>query len=103
MVLLSELSKSDTELIEILLSLRLNSKTDNRLREGHLLEDDRCVLSAKSITGVNLLETYSSADITCSYALHWVLLVSVHLVDTADTLTLTATRVINIRTSVELT
>ena len=74
-VFLSKLSKTDTELINVSLALRLNSDTNNRIRECHRLEYDRMCLIAKSITCTDILETNTSTDITGIDSVHRNLLV----------------------------
>ena len=89
-ILLCQLGQSDAQLVEILLGLGLYGQTDHRLGEGHLLEYQRCVLGRKRITRTDLLEADGGADITCLDSLQRVLLVGVHLIQTADTLALAA-------------
>ena len=100
-VLLSQLAQGDTELVEVLLGLGLYGQTDHRLGEGHLLQHDRCVLGAERVARADLLETYGCADVAGADGLHRVLLVGVHLVDTADTLAFAAARIEDVGTCIE--
>ena len=61
------------------------------------------LLIAEGITGTDILETYTCADITSVDRLHRYLLVGVHLEQTADTLALAGTWIVDIRTSGYLT
>ena len=102
-VFLSQFRQGDAELVQILLGLGLDGQADHRFGEGHLLQDDRCVLGAERVARMDLLETYGSADVAGRYGLHGVLLVGVHLVNTADTLAFAAAGVEHVRTCIELT
>ena len=102
-VFLGQLTQRDAEFVEVLLGLRLDRQTDHRFGEGHLLQNDRCVLGAERVARANLLETYGSADIAGADGLHRILLVGVHLVDTADTLALAAAGIQHIGTCVQFT
>ena len=78
-VFFGELSQTDTHLIHILLRLRLDSDTDNGLGEVDRLEDDRSIFGAERITRTDILEAYTSTDVTAADDFHGVLLVGVHL------------------------
>ncbi len=102
-ILFGELSKTVVKLSNVGLALRLHSYGDHRIREGHRLEDDRLVLVTQGITGTDILETYTCADITSVDALHRNLLMRVHLEQTADTLLLARTGVVDVRTGLHRT
>ena len=57
----------------------------------------------KRITCVNILESYTCANVTCINALHRNFLVGVHLEQAADTLFLARTGIVNVRTGSYLT
>ena len=64
-ILLSKLRKTVIKLSNVSLALWLNCDRNHSVREGNRLEDDWCVLITESITSTNILETYTSTDITC--------------------------------------
>ena len=64
-ILLSKLRKTVIKLSNVSLALWLNSDRDHSVREGNRLEDNWCILITESITSTNILETYTSTDITC--------------------------------------
>ena len=101
-VLLGEFRQRDAEFVEVLLGLGLHGQTDHRLGEGHLFQNDRSVLGAERIARADLLETYGCADVTGTDGFQRVLLVGVHLVDTADALALAAAGVEHVRSGIEL-
>ena len=74
-VFFGQLGQAIRQLIHILLSLRLNSDTDYRFGEVHRFQYDRCSLVAQRITGMYILEAYTSADITGTDHLNRILLV----------------------------
>ena len=61
------------------------------------------LLRAEGITRADILEAHTSADVTSVDRLHGDLLVGVHLEEAADTLLFARARVIDIRTSLDLT
>ena len=95
-ILLGQLSKTYTQLIEVSLALRLYRDTDHRCRELDGLEYDRLVLVAERIARAYILKSYARAYITRENGLNRILVVRVHLEDTADTLFLTRTGVVNV-------
>ena len=101
-VFFGQFAQSDTELVEILLSLRLDGQTDHRFGERHRFEYDRVLFVAKRVARADILEADGGADIAGADYFHRVLLVSVHLVNTADTLLLARTAVVHIRAGLEL-
>ena len=97
-VFFSKFLKADAELVEIFLSLGLNGDSDNGFGEFHCFEHDRSVLVAESVTCADILEAYACADITAADFLHGVLLVGVHLEQTAHTLFLVGAGVEHVAT-----
>ena len=95
-ILLCEFSKTYAEFVEVSLALRLYRDTDHRCRELDGLEYDRFVLVAERIARAYILKSYACAYITREDRLNRILVVGVHLEDTADTLFLTRTRVVNV-------
>src|SRR5690606_5623536 len=87
-VFFHELRDRHAELVDISLLLRLNSVTDNRIREHHRLEYHLALFVAQRVAGLDILEAYYSTDVTSLEALDLVLLVRVHLEDARDTLLL---------------
>ena len=100
-VLFGQLAQCDAQLVEVFLRLGLDGQTDHRLGEGHLFEHDRRILGAERIARADLLETDGGADVARNDRLDRVLLVGVHLVDTADTLALAAARVEHVGTGIQ--
>ena len=74
-VFFSQLGQTVRELVEVLLSLRLNGDTDNWIREVHRFQYDWCVFVSQSVTSVDILETYTCTDITSADFVNWVLVV----------------------------
>ena len=85
------------QFVQVGLRLGFDRDTDHRLGEGHLLQDDRCVLGAERVARADLLETDGGADVARNDRLDRVLLVGVHLEQTRYTLFLSRTRIENIR------
>ncbi len=81
-VFFSKFLKTNAELVEVFLSLRLYSDTDHRFGEFHCLKNDRMVLIAESITGTDIFEAYTCTDITAADLFFSVLFVRVHLEQT---------------------
>ena len=102
-VFFSELRKTSRELIEILLSLRFNSDTDNGIGEVHRFEYDRSTFFSEGVTSADVFETYTCADITSTNHFNRILLVRVHLEEARNAFLLTRTYVVNVRTSFYLT
>ncbi len=90
-VFFSKLLKAYAKLVEVFLSLGLYRDTDNGIGELHSFEHDRTVLVTESITGADILETYTCADIAAIDKLFGILLIRVHLEKTRHTLFLTRT------------
>jgi hypothetical protein len=87
-VLLGELLDRGAELLLVALGLRLDGDVDDRLGEGHGLEDDRGVLGAQGVTGGGVLEADERVDVARVGLLDRVLLVGVHLEHLPDALLL---------------
>ena len=102
-VFLCQLGEAIAELVEVFLRLGLHSDTDYGIGEVHALEHDGCVFIAESVTGANILEAYACADITCRDAVHGVLVVTVHLEETAHALLLPAAGIVDIAAGFDLT
>ena len=102
-ILLGQLGKTVVELGDVCLALRLHGDRKHRVREAHRLQHDRMLLRAEGITRADILEAHTSADVTSVDRLHGDLLVGVHLEEAADTLLFARARVIDIRTSLDLT
>ncbi len=102
-ILFSQLSKTVVKFGNVSLALRLHGHLNHRIREGHRLEHNRMVLIAERITRADILETYTCADITGIDAFHRNFLLGVHLEQTAHTLFLARTGIVNIRTCGHLT
>ena len=102
-ILLSELSQTDTEFVEVSLRLRLYGDTDNRCRELDRLEYDRMILSAEGIARADILESHTCTYITGADEINRVLVIGVHLEDTRDTLFLAGTGIVDIRTCLQFT
>ena len=102
-IFFSQLSQAIWQFIHILLSLRLNCDTNYRFREVHRLQYNRCSFVTQCITSMYILETYASTNITSTDNFYRILLVWVHLEQTGYAFFLTRTRVIDIRTSLNLT
>src|SRR5690606_18686634 len=82
-ILFNEFGNCHTHLVNVGLCLRLDCHGDYRLRNEHVLECNRMIFVAESITGLDFLETNGRADITSLDKIDWVLLVGKHLHDTA--------------------
>ena len=90
-VLFSELSKTIVELGDISLRLRLYSDRDYSVRECHRLEHNRMILVTEGITCADIFETYARTYVACCDNFNGVLLVGVHLEETAYALFLART------------
>ena len=74
------------ELVLIGLRLRLDSDRDHRIREGHRLEHDRCVVGGQRVAGRRRLEADAGRDLAGHDLLPLLAVVRVHLEDAADAL-----------------
>ena len=78
----------------IILNSQKNAVIEKTTETINKMKKDQ--LDLEGITSTNILETYTSTDITCENSLNWVLTVRVHLEDTRDTLTFTRTWIVNV-------
>ncbi len=102
-VLLSELLDRETQLLLVGLGLRLDGDLDDRLGEGHRLENDLIVRIGQRVAGRRVLEADDRVDVASRDAVDRVLLVGVHLEDLADALLLALGRVDQLRAGVGVT
>ena len=100
-VLFGKLCKGKPELVEVLLGLRFNGKTDHRIRELHGLECDRMAIDTDRISCTEILESYSRTDISGLHEFDRILLVGVHLIKTCNTLFLVGPCIKYIRTCIQ--
>ena len=101
-VLLGQLAECDAEFVEVFLRLGLYRQTDYRFGEGHGFENYRSLLIAERIARAYILETDYGTDVTGTHRFKRILLVGVHLVDTADTLLLARPGVEHVASRIEL-
>ena len=81
-----QLLHADAEFFLVGLGLRLNGERNDRLREDHLLEDDRLLLVAQRVAGSHRLEADRGGDVAGVDFLDFLALVRVHLQQAADAL-----------------
>ena len=62
-VLLGELLDGHTQLLLVALGLGLDGHVDDRVREGHGLQDDRGALGAQGVAGGDVLEADERVDV----------------------------------------
>ena len=74
-IFLCEFCKTDAQLVNVSLALRLNCNTDNRIREAYSLKHNRMCLVTQRVTCTDILETNARANITGINNLHRHLLV----------------------------
>ena len=58
-----ELLQADAELLDVDLRLRLDGDRDDRLREDHLLEQDRVLLVAQRVARARVAEADGRVDV----------------------------------------
>ena len=92
-VLGGELDKGVSHLILLLLGSRLHSNLDDRLREVHLLEDNRLLGVTEGIAGGGVLQADERDDITRNSAVDVSAVDGVHLEQAANALFLALHRV----------
>ena len=102
-VFFGQFCKTYSEFVQIGLCLRLDGNTYHWIRERHGLENYRVFFIAKRISGTDILETYSGTYVAGLDHLDRLLLFRVHLEYAGYTFFFIGTRVVNIRTSLELT
>src|SRR5699024_3278068 len=87
-VLFRQLLDGGTQLLLVGLGLRLDGHLDDRIREVHVLEDDRVSGVGQGVTGCGVLQADECVDVTSGCAVNRLLLVGVHLEQLADALRL---------------
>ena len=102
-VFFSQFSQTVRQFIQVFLSLRLYSDTNNRFREFHRFQYNRSCFITQSITSTDIFETYTSTNITSTNYFYRILFVWVHLEQTRNTFFLTRASIKDIRTSFYLT
>ena len=102
-VFLSQFGKTVVEFGNISLTLRLHSDRNHCVGECDALQHDGMSLVAECVTRADILETNTGADVTSINAIHGLLLVGVHLEQTAHALFLARASVEHIRTALHLT
>ena len=102
-IFLCQLGKTVVKFCNISLALWLNSDGDNCIGECDAFENNWMVLVTECVTRAYILETNTGTNITSFNAIHWLLLVGVHLEESANTLLFARTSIIDIRTSFHLT
>ena len=90
-IFFGKLSKTNSETIQVLLSLRLYGDTDHGIGEVDSLKSHRSVFVTDCISSTDILETYTGTDITTADHLHGILAIRVHLEETRDPFLLTRT------------
>jgi hypothetical protein len=79
-IFFGQFGECHTQLIKVLLCLRLNGNTDYGIGEYHTFQNDRVLFITQRVTRTDIFETYGSGDIPSFYLVDLLLLVSVHLV-----------------------
>src|SRR5581483_8060499 len=87
-VLLRQRAEGLAELVLVGLRLRLDRDRDHRLRELHLLEQDRVTGLAQRVAGARGLQSDGRDDVTSEHAFLVLAVVRVHLEDAPDALLL---------------
>ena len=100
-VLLGEALQGERQLVLVGLGLRLDLDLDDRLREGHRLEDDLVVGVGQGVAGVGVLEPDRGGDVARVDLLDLLAVVGVHLEDAPDALLLALGRVHHVRAGLE--
>ena len=95
--------KGNAHLFLVSFSFRFNRNGDYRIREYHGFQNDRSFFVAESIAGSGIFQTYCCCNITGINHVDFLTMVGMHLQDTANTLSLTFGRVVNVRTGAEST
>ncbi len=94
-VFLSELSKSCGQSVTVSLCLWLNGNFDNWIWNIKGFKDNWALFVTHSVTSRSELETNDSNDVACASALDFFTLVSVHLQETTNALTLTSLGIVH--------
>ena len=100
-VLLGQALQGERELVLVGLRLRLDLDLDDRLGEGHRLEDDRVVRVGQGVAGEGVLEADRGGDVAGVDDVDLLAVVGVHLEDAADPLALVLDRVVDVRAGLE--
>ena len=100
-VLLGEPLEGDRELVLVGLRLRLDLHLDDRLGEGHRLEDDGMVGVAQRVAGVGVLEPDGRGDVPRIDLVDLLAVVGVHLQDAPDALLAVLGRVVDVRAGLQ--
>ena len=89
------------QLVLVGLRLGLDLDLDDRLREGHRLEDDGMVRVGQGVAGEGVLEADGRGDVAGVDLVDLLAVVGVHLEDAADALALVLGRVVDVRAGLE--
>ena len=100
-VFLGQFGEGDAQLVKILLGLGLYGDTDHGIRELHGFQGDGLLLQAHGVTGAEVFETDSGADVSRLHEIDGILVVGVHLVQTGYALLLAGAGVVHVRTCVQ--
>ena len=100
-VLLGQALQGDGQLVLVGLRLGLDLDLDDRLGEGHRLEDDRVVRIGQRVAGEGVLEADGGGDVAGVDLLDLLAVVGVHLEDAPDALLLALDRVEDVRAGLE--
>jgi hypothetical protein len=96
-VFLHQLGERDAHFCLSDLGLRLDGDGDDRLGEGHCLQNDRVVFVANRVAGRDASQTDGRADVARPHFLDLFALVGVHLQQPSDALGVALGRVENCR------
>ncbi len=100
-ILLGQALQGERELVLVGLGLRLDLDLDDRLREGHRLEDHGMVRIGQGVTGEGVLEPDRRGDVAGVDLVDLLAVVGVHLEDAPDALLLALGRVEHVRAGLE--
>ena len=100
-ILFGQALQRERQLVLVGLRLRLDLDLDDRLREGHRLEDDAVVGVGQRVAGVGVLEPDRCRDVARVDLVDLLAMVGVHLEDPADPLLLALARVEDVRAGLE--
>ena len=100
-VLLGEALERDAELVLVGLRARLDRHLDDRLGEGHRLEDDRVLRLGQRVARVGVLEADGRGDVARVDLVDLLAVVRVHLEDATDPLALALRGVEDVRAGLE--